>query len=277
VISVADYSHSSVLTPLSVCLTLPAAISEGIHPSIHSRWTRDATNFDATTPMRSRRIRFFLSISLSAVRLKPDAWLTDDGYSLSFFKNLPRKRIERVYRNDCSIRLRHSWTVAFRFRPAPGSSSRWPTVLALSDTPGRSPPVSWGGLRWFSLPLYMLAGKTADERQQVLLHGLFHRIQSDLGFLTDKGYNDHLDTLEGRVWMQLEWRALRRALESSGSDRAEAIADALAFRRARRRLFPGAADNERCDEIAAFLLYRSRGLGQFAGGCPPCRSASCEC
>ena len=49
--------------------------------------------------------------------------------------------------------------------------------------------------------------------------------------------------------MQLEWRALRRALESSGSGRAEAIADALAFRRERRRVFPGAADNERREEI----------------------------
>ena len=49
--------------------------------------------------------------------------------------------------------------------------------------------------------------------------------------------------------MQLEWRALRRAVESTGSDRTEAIADALAFRRERRRLFPGAAENERRDEI----------------------------
>jgi hypothetical protein len=82
-----------------------------------------------------------------------------------------------------------------------------------------------------------------------MLHGLFHRIQPELGLITDDGFNEHLDTLEGRVWIQLEWRALRRAVESSGSDRAEAIADALAFRRERRRLFPGAADNERRDEI----------------------------
>jgi hypothetical protein len=38
-------------------------------------------------------------------------------------------------------------------------------------------------------------------------------------------------------------------MESSGSDRAESIADALAFRRERRRLFPGAVDNERRYEI----------------------------
>ena len=110
-------------------------------------------------------------------------------------------------------------------------------------------PVSWGGVRWFSIPLYMLPEKDSDLRQQLLLHGLFHRIQPELGFITEDGFNEHLDTLEGRVWIQLEWRALRRAVESSGSDRAEAIADALAFRRERRRVFPGAADNERRDEI----------------------------
>jgi hypothetical protein len=72
---------------------------------------------------------------------------------------------------------------------------------------------------------------------------LFHRIQGDLGFAASNGHNEHLDTLEGRVWTQHEWRRSAGALGSSGSDRAEAIADALAFRRERRRLFPGAADN----------------------------------
>jgi hypothetical protein len=119
-------------------------------------------------------------------------------------------------------------------------------------------PVSWGGVRWFSYPLYMLADTDADVRQQNMLHGLFHRIQPELGLITDDGFNEHLDTLEGRVWMQLEWRALRRAVESSGSNRAEAIADALAFRRERRRRFPGAADNERREEIR-------EGLASYTG------------
>jgi hypothetical protein len=106
----------------------------------------------------------------------------------------------------------------------------------------------------------MLPEKDADTRQQHMLHGLFHRIQPELEFMAmaSDGFNEHLDTLEGRVWMQLEWRALRRAFESSGNDRAEAIADALAFRRERRRLFPGAADNERRDEIR-------EGLASYTG------------
>jgi hypothetical protein len=119
-------------------------------------------------------------------------------------------------------------------------------------------PVSWGGLRWFSFPLYLLSEKDAEARQQVMLHGLFHRIQPELGLLTEDGLNEHLHTLEGRIWIQLEWRALRRAVESSGSDRTEAIADALAFRRERRLRFPGAADNERRDEIR-------EGLASYTG------------
>lgn len=112
-------------------------------------------------------------------------------------------------------------------------------------------PVTWGGQVWFAAPLYMLPKGDADLRQQLLLHALFHRIQAERGLFAgaSDGSNEHLDTFEGRVWMQLEWRALRRALESIGGDQAEAIADALAFRRERRRLFSGAADNERRDEI----------------------------
>lgn len=119
-------------------------------------------------------------------------------------------------------------------------------------------PVTWGGVRWFAFPWSMLANKTDDECQQILLHGLFHRIQPELGLVTEDGHNEHLDTLEGRVWMRLEWRALRKAIESSGSVRTDAIADALAFRRERRNRFPGAAENERREEIR-------EGLASYTG------------
>lgn len=119
-------------------------------------------------------------------------------------------------------------------------------------------PVTWGGQRWFSYPLFLLPENDPALRQQILLHGLFHRIQPELGLIAEDGFNEHLDTLDGRMWMRLEWRALRRALQSSGSDRDEAAADALAFRRERRRRFPGAAENERRDEIR-------EGLASYTG------------
>ncbi|MGE0447808.1 MAG: hypothetical protein AB7P99_21465, partial [Vicinamibacterales bacterium] len=119
-------------------------------------------------------------------------------------------------------------------------------------------PVSWGGQRWFALPLFLLPLDDAEVRQQIMLHGMFHRVQPELGLMTDDGFNEHLDSLEGRVWLRLEWRALRRAIESGGSNRSEAIADALAFRLERRRLFPGAAENERREEIR-------EGLASYTG------------
>jgi hypothetical protein len=136
-------------------------------------------------------------------------------------------------------------------------------------------PVTWGGLRWFAWPLWMLPENDAAVRQQNMLHGLFHRIQPGLAFMEgmSDGSNEHLDALEGRISIQLEWRALRRALASGGSDRAEAIADALAFRRERRRLFPGAADNERRDELREGLASYT-GLAAWADSPADARRAA---
>src|ERR1041384_1096988 len=119
-------------------------------------------------------------------------------------------------------------------------------------------PVTWGGLRGFRFPLYMLPANDPDVRQQVMLHGLFHRIQPELGLITEDGLNEHLDTLEGRVWMQLEWRALRRGIGSSGGSQGHGSAEARGFRRERRRRFPGAAENERREEIR-------EGLASYTG------------
>ena len=79
------------------------------------------------------------------------------------------------------------------------------------------------------------------------------------------GENSHLDSLEGRYWMRLEWRALARALGASGAARTSAIADALAFRAARHQRFPGAAAAEHIVDI-------NEGIATYAicdrvGGC----------
>ena len=91
-----------------------------------------------------------------------------------------------------------------------------------------------------------------------MLHELFHRIQPELGLITLSGQNAHLDTLEGRVWLRLEWRALARALSQSGEDRQRSVRDALAFRMTRRAQFADAAENERVEEIR-------EGLAQYTG------------
>jgi hypothetical protein len=58
-----------------------------------------------------------------------------------------------------------------------------------------------------------------------------------------------LDSVDGRYWLQLEWRALAQALRQPGPAGTAAIRDALAFRLARRATISGSGENERLDEI----------------------------
>ncbi len=112
-------------------------------------------------------------------------------------------------------------------------------------------PVQWGGITW-SAYVWQMIPKDQGERGRLFMHELFHCIQPRLGLTTGGSglsENSHLDSLEGRYWMRLEWRALARALGASGAARTSAIADALAFRAARHQRFPGAADREHTVDI----------------------------
>jgi hypothetical protein len=111
-------------------------------------------------------------------------------------------------------------------------------------------PVEWGGTTWSAYNWQMIPKDDRAVRGQLFMHELFHRIQPGLGLIARSGgENSHLDSLEGRYWMRLEWRALARALGASGAARTSAIADALAFRAARHQRFPDAAAEEHAVDI----------------------------
>ena len=116
--------------------------------------------------------------------------------------------------------------------------------------------IEWAGVRWtmiiFPLP------EDKYRRAKLMAHELWHRIQNDIGFPSSGAANNHLDSLEGRVWLQLEWRALAAALTSNGKQRRQAIADALLFRAYRRAIFPNAAVEEREMEM-------HEGLAEYTG------------
>ena len=134
----------------------------------------------------------------------------------------------------------------------PAPADKRPATLGFANA-----IATWGGKRWST---YVWPLIPADERDRavLLIHELFHRVQPDLGFFLNEPDNSHLDSVEGRYWMQLEWRALAKALRSSGRVRADALRDALAFRAARRKAFPAAAHNERVLEV-------NEGLAQYTG------------
>jgi hypothetical protein len=119
-------------------------------------------------------------------------------------------------------------------------------------------PIEWGGSRWAAYVWDFTTSLDQGGRSILMLHELFHRVQPDLGLITVSGQNAHLDTVEGRVWLRLEWRALARALGQSGEDRKRAVSDAAAFRLARRSQFANSAENERVEEIR-------EGLAQYTG------------
>ena len=116
--------------------------------------------------------------------------------------------------------------------------------------------VEWAGVRWTMMIWSPPANKT--RRASLMIHELWHRVQLDLGLLHASPANAHLDSVPGRVWLQLEWRALKTALATKGGARQRAIADALLFRRHRQGLFGQAMDEERALEM-------NEGLAEYTG------------
>lgn len=125
-----------------------------------------------------------------------------------------------------------------------------------ADVPIANTAARWAGMRWtmimWPLPRYR------QERLRLMMHESFHRIQEQIGLPGRDSVSNHLDSRNGRVWLELEWRALTRALWSSGSARQKAIEDALYFRAYRRSLFPQAASAENDLEM-------NEGLAEYTG------------
>ena len=114
----------------------------------------------------------------------------------------------------------------------------------------------WAGIHWTML--MWPVSEFRQPRERLLLHECFHRLQEKLGLPARDAVNAHLDTLDGRIWIQMEWRALERALRQAGPARKAAIADALLFRAYRRSLFPDSNTNENALEL-------NEGLAEYTG------------
>src|ERR1700678_4302 len=122
-------------------------------------------------------------------------------------------------------------------------------------------PMEWEGKRWTEL-MWPMYGDVLSQRIS-LAHEPFHRIQPALHLDAPDSLNLQLDTPEGRLWLQLEWRALAAALIEKGPRQTQAIRDAIAFRDHRHQLFPGSAKTEASLEIAEGIPEYT---GVVAGG-----------
>jgi hypothetical protein len=112
-----------------------------------------------------------------------------------------------------------------------------------------------------------VANATPRHRMEIFLHELFHGVQPQLGLMAPAQATEHLDAADGRYWLRLEWRALARALRESAAPRNLAVRDALAFRQARRLLYPASVEDERAQEI-------TEGLAAYTGTVLAAQSAA---
>ena len=126
--------------------------------------------------------------------------------------------------------------------------------------PGEISPANtafdWAGVHWTMVMWPVSEFRQARER--LLLHECFHRLQERLKLPARDAVNAQLDTLNGRIWIQMEWRALERALRQTGPARKAALADALLFRNYRRSVFQDSATNENALEL-------NEGLAEYTG------------
>jgi hypothetical protein len=116
--------------------------------------------------------------------------------------------------------------------------------------------MEWAGVKW-TMMIWPLP-EDKQDRARLMMHESFHRIQDKLKLPMSNPANRHLDSQDGRIWLQMEWRALTIALMEREVSRRKAIEDALVFRRYRQSLFPGAAAEERALEF-------NEGLAEYTG------------
>lgn len=121
----------------------------------------------------------------------------------------------------------------------------------------------WSGTHWAMIKWNAINENDRYDRVRLLVHESWHRIQDEIGIPGTLTANVHLDNPEGRLWMLLEFRALRQALlaANQGAQR-QAIAAALVLREERQALFPDNNENafERHEGMAEYTGLKLCGL-----------------
>ena len=75
------------------------------------------------------------------------------------------------------------------------------------------------------------------------IHALFHCFQQTAGMYPENFNIIIMDEKEARLWIKLEWKALKKAINSEGEEQTLAIRDALIFRGSNRESYPKYADH----------------------------------
>lgn len=118
--------------------------------------------------------------------------------------------------------------------------------------------LEWNGKKWAMIMLPL--PENHNEQLNLIIHELFHRIQSEIGFNNLKYIScDHLDKMKGRIYLKLELEALKKALITNNkNEQKNHIKNALIFRNYRYQIFSDAKEKENQLELI-------EGLAEYTG------------
>jgi len=114
------------------------------------------------------------------------------------------------------------------------------------------------GKESWMMVMYPLPEKDYN-RNLLCVHELYHRLQEKLNLDYGNYNNDHMDNMDARILIKLEWLALEKAInEKNKKKRVDYLTDALIFRNYRRELYQGKDTDENKIELA-------EGLAEYTG------------
>lgn len=114
----------------------------------------------------------------------------------------------------------------------------------------------WKGKRW-TMVIWPLPGD-ALERDCLLMHELFHRIQDAVHLPAKNSACNHLDAKEGRILLRLEWAELAKALAADKQAAPEHIKAACILNKCRALVYSGSDTTEN-------QLLMNEGLAEYTG------------
>lgn len=101
---------------------------------------------------------------------------------------------------------------------------------------------------YFGKTFFAMAPLPAEEDEfrtvTRIIHGLFHSFQESSGNKVQSYNTANMDDKNARLWIKLEWKALRKAINSEGEDKQLAIRDALIFRGSNHEFYPKCVSDE---------------------------------
>ena len=119
-------------------------------------------------------------------------------------------------------------------------------------------PVIFGGTQFAMAPLPEVEDEFRAKTRAI--HSLFHRFQEKQGIATAMFNANNMDEKEARLWIKLEWKALRKAINTEGEESMLALRDALIFRGSNRELYHKYATEanrfETYEGLAAFTFTK---------------------